>query len=200
VAPAHAKIDEDKALRVVFEASDPDGDELTYTASGLPPTATLHRSLGALTWTPGFADAGDYAVELTVSDGVLSAQALFELTVRNVNRPPEVTVAAVHHVKAGGTLVFTATGSDPDGDELTFTAAPLPSGALMSATTGQFRWTPAASDARQPKLTVTANDGALTANAQITIFVSAPDEGGCAVGVPAATSCTPAIQRWGLRR
>ncbi len=51
-------------------ASDPDGDVLTFSVSGLPDWASFNESNGALSGTPGDADIGTYSnITIAVSDG-----------------------------------------------------------------------------------------------------------------------------------
>jgi uncharacterized protein YkwD len=52
-------------LTFTVTASDPDGDGLTFTATGLPAGATFNG--GAFSWVPG--TAGTYNVRFTVADG-----------------------------------------------------------------------------------------------------------------------------------
>jgi hypothetical protein len=55
-------------------ASDPNGDALTFTATGLPVWASLNSSTGAVTGTPQAAHVGVYSgISITVSDGIASA-------------------------------------------------------------------------------------------------------------------------------
>ena len=55
-------------------ASDPDGNTLTFSVTGLPAWATFNTSTGRITGTPSAAQVGAYAnVRITVSDGALSA-------------------------------------------------------------------------------------------------------------------------------
>src|SRR5262249_18263193 len=57
-------------LHFRLSAGDPDaGTTLTYAASGLPAGATFDATTGALPWTPGPGQAGDYVVVFSVSDG-----------------------------------------------------------------------------------------------------------------------------------
>ena len=52
------------------QASDPNGDTLTFTITNRPNWATFNPSTGALTGTPGSAAAGTYAnITIAVSDG-----------------------------------------------------------------------------------------------------------------------------------
>src|SRR5206468_8717543 len=55
------------------------------------------------------------------------------ITVRDVNRPPTLAAITDMTVTEGGTADQTLTGSDPDGDPLTFTKATGP--AFMTVTT-----------------------------------------------------------------
>lgn len=50
-------------------ARDPDGDALSYTASGLPAGIEIDAVTGAVSGVVGFGDQGAHAVALTVSDG-----------------------------------------------------------------------------------------------------------------------------------
>ncbi len=82
----------DTAGPVRFTVSDPDGDELTVSAdssdTGLVPDENIILA-GAdedrtVTVTPGPGTHGEAVITLTVSDGVLTAEESFVLTVRNV--------------------------------------------------------------------------------------------------------------------
>src|SRR5262249_5515516 len=57
-------------LTFTLNASDPNGDALTYSAENLPEGARLDPATGVFDWTPGYNQAGDYAdVKVIVSDG-----------------------------------------------------------------------------------------------------------------------------------
>jgi PKD repeat protein len=73
-------------------------------------------------------------------------------------------------VNEGQALAFTATGSDPDGNALTFTSATLPSGATLTPA-GAFSWTPDFTQAGNYNVTITVSDGALAASETFTISV-----------------------------
>ncbi len=55
-------------LTFAVSAVDPDGDMLTYSASGLPPGATFSASTRAFNWTTTASQAGSYDVTFTVMD------------------------------------------------------------------------------------------------------------------------------------
>jgi len=60
---------EGAAFTIDLEATDVEGDALTYTLTGLPASAVVDASTGDLSWTPGYQDAGSYTVTATVDDG-----------------------------------------------------------------------------------------------------------------------------------
>jgi hypothetical protein len=62
-------VDENSSLTFNLSATDPDGDTLTYSASGLPAGAGF--SGRTFTWTPASNQVGVYDVTFTVSDGRL---------------------------------------------------------------------------------------------------------------------------------
>lgn len=65
--PAAAQIGE--AFTFTPQAADPDGEVLTFSATGLPGWATLDPATGTITGTPSLADLGSAEVVLSVSDG-----------------------------------------------------------------------------------------------------------------------------------
>lgn len=65
------------------------------------------------------------------------------------NRSPRLNPIGDRITDLGQTLKFTVTATDPDGDQLSFQAANLPSGAEFNQATGLFIWTPSASGVYQ---------------------------------------------------
>jgi hypothetical protein len=57
-------------VELQIDATDPDGDLLTYTADNLPPGFSINNDNGLVTGTIGCASAGNFDVTVTVSDGV----------------------------------------------------------------------------------------------------------------------------------
>ena len=68
-------------------ASDPNGDTLTFSVTGLPCWAQFNNSNGRVSGTPTDADVGTYNnIRITVSDGRLSASlAPFSITVNAIS-------------------------------------------------------------------------------------------------------------------
>ncbi|HEX9778759.1 MAG TPA: putative Ig domain-containing protein [Geopsychrobacteraceae bacterium] len=70
-------------LNFTVSASDPDGDSLTYSASGLPPGAAFNAATRTFNWTPDSTQSGSHSVTFSVSDGVLSDAESVVITVES---------------------------------------------------------------------------------------------------------------------
>ncbi|HXF49424.1 MAG TPA: Ig-like domain-containing protein, partial [Verrucomicrobiae bacterium] len=84
-------VNENQLLQFRISSSDPDGTTPVLSAVGLPSGATFVDSLngaGSFTWTPTFAQAGNYNVTFIASDGTLADSEVVTITVNNVNRAP----------------------------------------------------------------------------------------------------------------
>ncbi|MES2634807.1 MAG: galactose oxidase-like domain-containing protein [Pseudomonadota bacterium] len=96
-----------------FAGTDPNGDSLSWSASGLPPGLVMGRATGRITGTA--TTPGTYRVNVAATDGINSTSASFTWTVGSavpklvLGDPPAPAPAVV-----GGIAAFTAfaTGSD----------------------------------------------------------------------------------------
>ena len=94
------------------------------------------------------------------------------------NQPPVLQPIGDRTGNEGQTLSFTVNGSDPDGNSLTYTAAPLPTGAIFDASTRIFSWTPSFTQAGSYPVTFAVSDGTLidTETIMLTVLdISLPD-------------------------
>ncbi|MEY2442547.1 MAG: hypothetical protein QOJ46_1973, partial [bacterium] len=90
---------EDTAVPITLNASDPDGNPLTYTV-GVPAHGSLSGTAPNLTYTPAANYNGPDSFTFSVSDGsLISATATVSITVTAVDDPPVTT--------ASGTLAYT---------------------------------------------------------------------------------------------
>lgn len=143
---------------LAISASDPDGDDLTYSAAGLPPGLSIDPASGYISGTiPSEAiDGSPYTVTVTASDGMASASATFEWAVTFVglanpgaqsNLDGDVVSLALQGRSAAGPLTYRATG--------------LPGGLDINPNTGLISGTltTAAVSDKPYLVTVTASDG-----------------------------------------
>ena len=115
-------------LNVANVFSDPDGDTLTYSVSGLPAGLTFNPQTGQISGTllgnaSSQAPGGVYTLTLTASDGSISVSQQFDLVVSN---PAPVTSGAAYTLPEDSSLSGVLTASDPDGDSFSFGIAQGP--------------------------------------------------------------------------
>jgi hypothetical protein len=137
-------------LRFTATATDPDGDNLTFSldpdAGQIPAGATINPQTGVFSWTPTAAQVGTFTVRVIVTDDgrpPLADSETFTITVA-ANRPPMLDQIAPKEVAEGNELTFSAIATDPDGNQITFALDPdqSPAGATIDPVSGIFRWTP----------------------------------------------------------
>ncbi len=170
-AIGNQSVNENQLLTFTIGATDPDGTALTYSASGLPTGASLTGS--TFSWTPTYSQAGSYNVTFTVSDGQAQDSETVTIMVANVDRPPVLADVDSQTVNAGNALSFTLSATDPDGDSLTYSGSPLPSGATLTGQT--FAWTPTDTQAGSYAITFTASDGTLASSKTVSMTVTVPN-------------------------
>jgi len=95
------------AVTLALTATDPNGDALAFSASGLPAGLTINSTTGQITGAP--TTAGTYDVVLTVSDGVNVASASFSWVVTFSNAVVLDPLPAITPVQTGLSSSFTAT-------------------------------------------------------------------------------------------
>ncbi len=170
-SPGNQTVSEGSTLSFTLSATESDaGQTLSYSMSGAPTGATLDPSSGAFSYTPDYTVAPNivsgstvFNVTFTATDSGSPAAAdskQVTITVNNVNRAPTVNAAAINSpveaTSAAGALIqLSGSGSDLDGDSLTFTwkdgNTTIANAATGSATLGI--------SASPHSLTLTASDG-----------------------------------------
>ncbi|MEO1034861.1 MAG: Ig-like domain-containing protein [Pseudomonadota bacterium] len=124
-------------------ATDADGDVLTYALSAQPLGMTIDSVSGVITWLPTSADAGDNAVEITVTDGFDgSATQPFVLAVTDVvNTTPDITSAPAFSAKTSFQYTYQVVATDAENDPLTYSLTTAPPGMSVDSS-GLITWTP----------------------------------------------------------
>ena len=167
---------EGQLLEFTVSATDPDSDNLTYSASNLPTGATFNVSIDfpTFSWTPTYDQAGDHEVQFEVTDGDLFDSENITITVFNVNLAPVLDPIGNNTVNENETLTFNVLATDPDGDTLTYLApiaSNLPTGATFNGSTSTFSWTPTYDQAGDHEVRFEVTDGYLSDSENITITV-----------------------------
>ncbi|MEQ8469792.1 MAG: cadherin domain-containing protein [Marinoscillum sp.] len=172
-------------------ASDPDGDNLTYTiTSGDTGAFELDANTGALTVADqsqlDFETTPTFNLIVKVSDGALFASASVVINLNDidetVNQAPQIVDQSfdIDENSANGTEVGTVAASDIDGDPLSYSITDgsgafqidANSGVMTVADQSQLDFETTTSFS----ITVEVSDGALTASATITVTLNDIDE------------------------
>jgi hypothetical protein len=171
-AIGNKSVREGQLLQFTVSATDPDEDELIYSASNLPTGATFNTTTRVFSWTPELDQRGSYPnVCFSVTDGALSDSEYITITV-TANDPPTLGTIGNKSVREDEELEFTISATDSDDDPLTFSASNLPQGASFDAGTRTFSWTPETGDiGTYDNVHFEVSDGTWTDSEDITITV-----------------------------
>ncbi len=159
------------AYDFIPQVSDPDGQTLVFSVTGLPSWAEFDGVTGHLSGTPGATDVGTFSgIVISVSDGVDEAVLpAFGIAVTGgtapgpTNQPPTISGTPAATVAAGQAYSFRPTASDADGQALTFSITNRPSWANFSTSTGRLNGTPTAANVgTQSGIVISVSDGAAT--------------------------------------
>ncbi|MGE0452153.1 MAG: Ig-like domain-containing protein [Vicinamibacteria bacterium] len=140
-SPGDQTSNEGDSVSLPLSASDPDGDALTFSATGLPPGLALDSATGVVSGTLGFDSSGNSLVSVSVSDGVASASSGFSWTVLNVqDLPVDLSVEAGDSpdpVDAGGLLRYVVSVGNRGATRASgvVVAAQLPEGVALETAT-----------------------------------------------------------------
>jgi hypothetical protein len=165
-------------FQLTVMATDPDGGPVLLSASSLPAGATFVENpngTGTLGWTPTADQLGNHSLTFHAADtGIPMAGGALDVTIsvgEAMNRPPALAPIGDRQVAVGAPLAITLSATDPDADAVAYTVAPLPMGAVLTGNV--LRWTPAANDVGNHRVTFTAiDDGAPRASDEEAIVIT----------------------------
>ena len=166
-SPGNQNDAEGDAVSLQISGSDPDGDALSWSASGLPAGLSINTNTGLISGTLAYDSAGAHSVQVSATDGELSDAASFTWTITN-NRAPAVTNPGNQSDTEGDAVSLQMSGSDPDGHTLSWSASGLPAGLSINTNTGLISGTLAYHSAGAYSAQVSATDGDLSDAASFT--------------------------------
>lgn len=170
-------------------ATDPEGATLSFTWSSAPADGVAFANANAASTTVTFTNPGAYTLTLTASDGVNSPSDTVTITVQPAasgNTAPAVDAGADQTIQLPtNTAQLSGAATDAEADALTYEWTGSPEGvtfadAAAASTTATF---PAAG---QYTLTLTANDGQVSASD--TVVITVQDAGGGGTNRPPVVS------------
>ena len=153
---------ENQAFMQQLYATDPDGDELSYSIAlpskpGFESEAISVSPKGMVNWLPGMDVQGSHELELTVSDGDLEVVKKLPFTVINTNRAPTINSEAATTVQEVAEYRYKIMGVDPDNDDLKYNLLSGPKG--LKLINDEIVWTPGYEDAGMYTYKVVVSDG-----------------------------------------
>jgi len=151
-------------------ATNPNSATLTYTVSGAP-SGLVAATNGALNWAAPVAGSYTFTARVTDSYGYTTTQteALTIAAGAAVNHAPTIAAETLSEA-AGATFAVRLSGSDADGDAITYSMTGGPSGAVLMSS-GILTWSNAVKGTYALTVTVRDTHGA-TGSAKITLVVS----------------------------
>ena len=181
--PVLEKIDnlvmnENQEVRIVLKATDPDEDEVSYSAKNLPQGAKFEENV--FTWTPDFdtvkkgnfidymidklkALNKNFYVQFIATSNDKSVVSNVVITVKDTNRAPILEDFSPINVKEGSTIRIVPNAYDLDGDAIKISYS-----GFMAGDT----YTTNFDDAGTHEIKVTANDGSLETTKPVQIIVN----------------------------
>jgi large repetitive protein len=166
-------VEEDDQAAATVSGTDDEGDILTYSIASAPSKGTLTGTAPNWIYKPAANVTGSDSFTYRVNDGLLnSANATVSITITPVNDAPIADSKSLT-VQEDGTLAITLSGSDVDGDALTYTILSAPSKGTLIGTAPNLTYTPGANLNGSDSFTYRVNDGtANSATAAVNITIS----------------------------
>ena len=159
---------EDTAKSVTLSGSDSNaGDTLTYAASSSTSNVTPSISGTTLTLTPAANWNGTASISAKVNDGTVdSATTTFSLTVSAVNDAPTLSAITNQNTNENVAKALTLSGSDLEGDTLTYSATSSTSNVVPSISGTTLTLTPASNWFGTATITTKVNDGSVDSSSK----------------------------------
>ena len=162
-------------ISVKLLGQDPDGDSIIYSLKSYASLGTGSVSGDVLTYTPNDNTNGTDSFTYRVYDEENNVSNIANITITitgNVNNPP--TVDNISATSDGSAITVTLTGTDPEGDTITFSIVGQPSKGSVSLSGSTATYTPSANAYGNDTFTYKANDGEYDSNIG-TVSITLPD-------------------------
>jgi hypothetical protein len=164
-------VGEDGQASATLSGTDEEGDILAYSIVSSPSKGTLTGTLPNLTYRPATDATGSDSFTFRANDGALdSAVATVSVTITPVNDTP-VAIAKSATVQEDGQVAITLSGTDPDGDSLTYAIVSAPSKGTLTGTAPSLTYRPAANLNGSDSFTYRVNDGTVNSGT-VTVSIS----------------------------
>lgn len=126
-SPSSLEVYQDDLCNFQIEASDLDGDYLSYSIMNKPVWLSFNSALHTLSGKPTNEEVGEYDLTVKVSDGIIDVYDPLQIIVLNINDLPVITSTPRTTVGVGESYIYCITAEDIDADDiLTFSILAKP--------------------------------------------------------------------------
>ncbi|MDM9580196.1 Ig-like domain-containing protein [Nostoc sp. GT001] len=125
-------------------ATDTDGDSLTYKLLTSPDGMTIDPNTGLINWNTVSSNIGNQVISLEVSDGrggSITQDYTLSVIATPPNRPPVFVTNPVVEAYINKQYTYDSNAVDPDFDTISYSVVIGPDGLLIDPTTGKVQWT-----------------------------------------------------------
>jgi hypothetical protein len=170
---------EDVMVSFTINATDDDGDPVTYTDTSIPIGSSFDGPTATFTWIPDLQDAGPHVATFEASDASSTISQDVNIDVLDDPRTPVWNITSPQSVNENTDLEFIVSATDEDNETLplTYTATGVPVGASFDEPSATFSWTPdflyvtPAEVSKTAQVTFTVVDGAHSVDQVVDITV-----------------------------
>jgi len=161
---------EGELLPIVLQATDPDGDLISYELTSQPTNGQIIGTSANLIYLPSSSFDGTDSFNFIANDGLLDSQnATIDITILDTNDAP-VAIPQSLTTQENTTIDITLNGTDPEGDNLTYQLASTPQHGTVSGSGQAISYTPSSFYEGLDSFEFIVNDGEIDSNkATITI-------------------------------
>jgi len=145
--------------RYDVDATDADGDALSYTLTSAPSGMLIDSASGLIRWTPAAAAATEVEVRAQDSRGAFALQRYTLQVAGPANRAPTITSTAPTAATAGALYTYRVDATDADNDALTIMLLVNPAGMTLNAASAEISWTPTPAQGGSHAVHVQVSDG-----------------------------------------
>ncbi len=156
------------------QATDSDGDTLSYNLTTAPASMVIDSSTGQITWVPAVGSVGNHDVTVSVNDGQggVVTQSFQVVVSAGPNTAPLITSTPVTVGTESQVYSYTVTSTDAENDTISYSLSVFPTGMTIDSTSGVISWAPGFGTAGSHSVTVLASDGLLSASQSFSIVVA----------------------------
>jgi len=180
ISSTSSSITENTSAVGMFQATDADGDTLTYSLSGTDASKFSISSTGELKLEAAadYEVQSSYSLTISVSDGTETVSQDFTLAITNViETAPTLTLPATISIAENTSIVTQAVATDSEGSAITYALSGADAATFYLTTTGlvSFRTVPDYESLSKTQYNITVavtNAGGLTASAAMVVNVT----------------------------